>query len=105
MIEYQQYKFNSMEFNVSNQFKEWYRKYDDSEKCRLVKEKSIQVNNAHKRFVKALKAEQNSSSVRVAKQHSNGHGGKMASLSTQTSRTAKTYQDLSDELKYMVAVL
>ena len=100
MIDFQQYKYNNMEFNVLDQFKEWYRKYDDIERCRLVKEKSIQVNNAQKSMSKAVRAEYLSPAQRTGVR-----GGKFTTLVVRSQKATEKYLRLLDELKYMVAVL
>jgi hypothetical protein len=83
--------------DISESFKTWWRKYDDVEKCRLIKDKSIEVNNKHKKMIKASNAEFNYTGCRTGIR-----GGKKTTLSAKAQVSTRIYLDSLDELKFMV---
>lgn len=85
---------------MNDKFKNWWRKYDDVEKCRLIKDKSIEVNNNHKKMVKASDSEFNSNASRKGIR-----GGKRTSLIAKSQTAIETYYNSLDELKYMVSTI
>jgi len=87
-------------FSVSDRYKEWWRKYDDVEKCKLIKDKAMQLNKNHQKMVKASNSEMQHNGARTGLR-----GGKITTLQANTQRATKTYLDSLDEFKYMVATL
>ena len=85
---------------ISEKFKTWWRKYDDVEKCRLIKEKAMEVNGNHKKMVKASNAEFQYTGCRTGVR-----GGKRTTLSANSQTATEFYFRSADELKYMVASL
>lgn len=87
-------------YEISEKFKTWWRKYDDVEKCRLIKEKAIEVNNNHKKMVRAFSAECNYTGYRTGVR-----GGKITKLYANSQTATNFYIRSAGELKYMVATL
>ena len=71
-----------MDREISERFKTWWNKYDDVEKCRLIKDKAIEVNSNHKRMVKASNAEFQYTGSRTGVR-----GGKHTTLSARAQNT------------------
>lgn len=96
------YRFGFLFFKtmISEKLKEWWRKYDDVEKCRLIKEKSIILNNYHKKMVKSTDAEYKSGFNRVGIR-----GGKFTSLSAKAQNNTRMYLDCLEEFKYMASTI
>jgi hypothetical protein len=89
-----------MNYNVSEKFRLWWAKYDDVEKCRLVKDKSIELNKKHKSMVKASDSE-----FRHTGHRTGIRGGKLTTLSARAQNATESYLNALDELKYMIATL
>lgn len=85
---------------VSESFKDWWRKYDDVERCRLIKDKAIELNQSHKALVRALDA-----THKFGNNRTGVRGGRSTSLQAQLDKTTKRWLDLTIQLKYMVATL
>ena len=85
---------------VSEKFKEWWRKYDDSERCRLIKEKAIEVEKLYKRMIKA-----NEASLKYGFNRKGIRGGRFTTLEATCDKAAKVYVDTINDLKYMIATL
>ena len=87
-------------YEISEKFKTWWRKYDDVEKCRLIKEKAMEVNSNHKKMVKASNTEFQYSGCRTGVR-----GGKRTTLAANSQALIELYYRSVDELKYMVATV
>lgn len=85
---------------ITENFKTWWRKYDDVEKCRLIKEKAYQVNRYHKLLVKAQFAEH-----AYGFNRSGTRGGKFTTLVSRTQNATDRYLVALEELKYMVGTM
>jgi len=85
---------------ISDKLKEWWRKYDDVEKCRLIKEKATILNNHHKRMVNSTRAEMQYGFNRVGIR-----GGKFTSLSAKAQNNTRMYLDCLEEFKYMASTI
>lgn len=85
---------------ISDKFKEWWRKYDDVEKLKLISKKAIELKNISLRQKKALDAELDFGLNRTGLR-----GGKFTSLIAKSQNLTKLYLDTYDELKYMVSTL
>jgi hypothetical protein len=86
--------------SISVKYKEWFAKYDDVEKCKLIKDKAMKVNNNHKKMVNATRREMEYGFNRVGVR-----GGKFTSLVANSQNATQTYLRTVEELKYMVATL
>ena len=85
---------------INDKFRTWWATRDDVERCKLIKDKSIEVNRNHKSMDKANKAVLGSNSSR-----SGVSGGKFTTLQANLHRHTKSYLDSIEELKYMVSRL
>ena len=79
---------------------EWYNKFDEIEKLKLISKKSIQVKSIALRRKKALDAEIDFGFNRVGTR-----GGKFTSLNANSQRITRSYIDAKDELKIMIGYL
>ncbi len=76
----------------------WWASQDDVNRCRLIKEKSIDVNRQHKRMVKAMEKR-----MEYGFNRSGQRGGRFTSLAAHEERCTTAYLDAVSELKYMCA--
>lgn len=87
-------------YEISEKLKTWWEKHDDVEKCKLVKDKAMEVNSNHKKMMKASNAEFNFTGCRTGVR-----GGKRTSLTARSQVAIEFYHRSVDELKYMVSTL
>lgn len=82
---------------IKQKFIDWWRTRDDVDKCERIKNKAIEVNNAHKKMVKASKreAEYNGSRTGI-------RGGTFTTITVNAQRATESYLNSLEELKYMV---
>lgn len=85
---------------ISDKFKDWWRKYDDVEKLRLIKDKAIEVNNNHKKMIIASNAEFQYTGCRTGIR-----GGKKTTLSANSQTKTEVFLKSFEEFKYMVSTL
>lgn len=85
---------------ISEKFKEWWVKCGDVERCRLIKDKGIEVNRNHIKMIKASNAELAYTGCRTGIR-----GGKKTSLAAKSQISTEIYLRSLDELKYMVSTL
>lgn len=82
---------------ISDKYKEWWRKYDDVEKFKLISKKAIECKNLALRREKALKAELDFGFNRTGKR-----GGKFTSLNAKSLNITKLFLNAEEELRFMV---
>lgn len=95
-----QIKNGNINYNVSEKFREWWAKYDDVEKCRLIKDKAIDLHRKHKSMVNHSDTE-----FRYTGSRTGIRGGKLTTLSAKAQNATESYLNALDELKYMIAAL
>ena len=86
--------------SISNQFKDWWVKYDEIERVSYVFEKSKQLKAYQTKQQKALKAEMSYGFNRVGQR-----GGKFTTINARAQNCTRMYLQCLDELKYMVATI
>lgn len=86
--------------NVTDNFKDWWRKYDDVEKCRMIKDKAIALNRLHKSMVIA-----NSAVHAYGLNRTGIRGGKFTTLEARSMNISHEYICAVDELKWMILTL
>ncbi len=89
-----------MSTEVSEKFKQWWRSQDDVERCRLIKDKAIEVNNNHKKRVRALDQE-----MAYGFNRTGPRGGRFTRLVANSQNATEAYLRSVDELQYMVSTL
>lgn len=85
---------------ILENFKIWWNIIDDAEKCKHIKNFAINMNNTHKRMVKATKAE-----IDFGPNRRGSRGGRFTTLNATSQRATSAYLELVDELKYMIKLL
>lgn len=89
-----------VEINVSQKFKEWWRKYDDVERIRLIKKKMTELSQHKRRMDKA-----NDTYLFSMSQRTGIRGGRNTTLDAASYRASKAYLDSLEELKWMVVTM
>ena len=85
---------------ISKRLKVWFDLHTDTEKCQLIKDKAVIVNNNRKKMEKAVDSEFNFNGDRRGVR-----GGKSTTLTAKAQTATEFYLDSLGELKYMVASL
>ena len=85
---------------ISENFKTSWQKIDAVEKCKHIKDFAVNMNNTHKRMMKATQAE-----VDFGFNRSGVRGGKFTTLNANSQKATSSYLGLVEELKYMISYL
>lgn len=85
---------------ISKRYMDWWQSNILADKIRIIKDKAIEVNKAHKRMLKA-----NHREMEYGLNRTGLRGGKFTTLAANSQRITESYLDAIEELKYMVKTL
>ena len=85
---------------ISKQFEKYWHMISNNQKYSLIKDKGIEMNNLHKRLLKATEKELAYPPNRIGRR-----GGKFTSLVKNSTQASKSFYDSLEELQYMTKTL